>query len=157
MSQTSDLSTAAKRHANDLAAQAKDTIEQEAVAHADTVKIAAADNVQSAADAATAAAGELDPSSPQAQAIQQVADQIEEVAATLRHADVRQLATQTTEVARQNPLLFIGGAALLGFAAARFLKARDPKPISTTFKADPWAEPAGSAHTHNSAGGFSNG
>lgn len=157
MSQTSDLGRAAKSHANDLTAQAKAAVAQEAIAQAESAKHAAAQEVQAAANAAEAAATELDPASPQAQAVQQVADHIEEVAAKLRTADLRHLANQTTEVARQNPLLFIGGAALLGFAAARFLKARDPMPASAAFEADPWAASASNPLKSNITGDGFNG
>lgn len=141
MSNTSDLSHRAKEHASELGAQAKAAAAQEAVAQAGKVKDVAADKVQQTADAADAAAGKLDPASPQAQAVQQVADHIEGMATKLRTADIRQLADQATDMARRNPLLFIGGAAIAGFAAARFLKARDPQPAGHSDYDDPWAAP----------------
>ena len=141
MSNTSDLGDRVKEHASELGNQAKAAAAQEAVAQADHVKETAANKAQQAARAADAAASELDPASPQAQAVQQVADHIEDVAMKLRTADVRQLAGQATDMARRNPLLFIGGAAIAGFAAARFLKARDPHPTPYTDQADPWGEP----------------
>jgi hypothetical protein len=54
---------------------------------------------------------------------------------------VRELASQATDMARRNPMLFIGGAAIAGFAAARFLKARDPQPHASA-QANPWAAPS---------------
>ncbi len=140
MSNTSDLGQRAKEHATELGTQAKAAATQEAVARADQVKDTAADTVQQVADAADAAAGQLDPASPQAHAVQQVADHIETVASKLRTADMHQLASQATDVARRNPLLFIGGAAIVGFAAARFLKARDPfpQPYYNAGANDPW-------------------
>lgn len=142
MSDASDLSRSAKEHANELAAQAKAAAKQQAVAQADQAKHAAADKAQQAADAADAATRQLDPASPQAQAVQHVADRIEDVATKLRTADVRNLAREATDVARANPLLFIGGAAIAGFAAARFLKARDPQMNHNTPSSDPWATPS---------------
>ena len=142
MSNASDLSSSAKEHANELGVQAKAAAKQEAVAQADQAKHTAAEKVQQAADAVDAASSELDPTSPQAQAVQQVADRIEDVAAKLRSADVRKLADQATDVARANPLLFIGGAAIAGFAAARFLKARDPQMNDNAPSTDPWATPS---------------
>ena len=148
MSQSSDLTQSAKAHAKDLGEKAKATATQEAVAQADTAKHAAADQVQRAANAADAAASQLDPSSPQAQAVQQVADRIEDMAMKLRTADVRQVASQATDMARRNPLLFIGGAAIAGFAAARFLKARDPQMAAWDINDDPWTPAPNYAPTH---------
>ena len=139
MSDTSDLSHRAKENASELGTKAKAAAANEAVAQADKVKDAAADKVQQTADAAGAAASELDPASPQAQAVKQVADRIEGIATKLRTADIRQLADQATDMARRNPLLFIGGAAIAGFAAARFLKARDPQAAGHPDHDDPWA------------------
>lgn len=142
MSQTSDIAQTAKAHVKDLGAQAKETATQEAVARADQAKERVAHKVQNVADAADAAAQQFDPTSPQAQAVNRVADQVEELAAKLRTADVRDLADQATDFARRNPALFIGGAALAGFAAARFLKARAPEQATT----DPWSTPNGGSH-----------
>ena len=141
MSHTSDLSQRAKDHASDLGAQAKATATQEAAAHADQAKHNAATKAQKVANAADAAARELDPTSARAQAVQHVADHIEDVATKLRTADVRELAGQATDMARRNPFLFMGGAAIAGFAAARFLKAREPQPAHDAQASDPWATP----------------
>ncbi|PJI84462.1 hypothetical protein BC777_3522 [Yoonia maricola] len=144
MSNASDLNDTARAHVEDIGAQAKAAATQEAVSQADKVKQATASQVQQAADAADAAASQLNPASPQAEAMKQVADHIEGVASQLRQADVRELASQVTDVARSNPMLFIGGAAIAGFAAARFLKARDPQPHSGA-DSDPWASSRGYA------------
>lgn len=142
MAHASDLAGKARQHATELGEQAQETVTQEAIAQASTAQSAAANKISAAANATEAAAEQLDPESPQAEAMRQVADHIEDVAAKLRDADVRQIASDATEYARRNPLLFIGGAALAGFAAARFLKARDPgRPqYSAAATADPWAD-----------------
>jgi len=87
------------------------------------------------------AAHKLDPVSPQAQALDKVADHIEDLATTLRTADLAQAANQATDMARRNPLLFKGGAAITGFTAARFLRARDLRPTTDRENADPWTTP----------------
>jgi hypothetical protein len=51
------------------------------------------------------------------------ADQTERIATYLRDTDVRQIINNVEDVARRQPLLFVGGAFVLGLAAARFLKA----------------------------------
>ena len=82
-----------------------------------------------------------DAASAQAQALHHVADHIEDFAGQLRTTDLAKVADQATDIARRNPLLFVGGAVIAGFAAARFLKARDPEPASAVHAADPWTSP----------------
>ena len=149
MEQNSDIAHRLKDHAADLTDKAKATVTQEVGARTENFRDAAAGKIQAAANAADAAASELDPASTQAQAMMQVADHIEGVAAKIRTADLGQLAQQTAQAARQNPLLFIGGAALLGFAAARFMKAQGPAPSGVARETDPWAAPLETGGTYN--------
>lgn len=51
------------------------------------------------------------------------ADQAERVAQYLRENDARQILGTVEDAARRAPLVFIGGAFLLGVAASRFIKA----------------------------------
>lgn len=51
------------------------------------------------------------------------AEQAERVAGYLRQTDARQLVHSIEDVARRQPLLFVGGAFVLGIAASRFVKA----------------------------------
>ncbi len=51
------------------------------------------------------------------------AEQAERVAGYLRETDARQLVHTVEDVARRQPLIFVGGAFLLGVAASRFIKA----------------------------------
>ncbi len=51
------------------------------------------------------------------------ADQAEALAGYLRENDVRQIIGNVEDFARRQPLLFIGGAFLLGMATSRFIKA----------------------------------
>lgn len=51
------------------------------------------------------------------------AEQTERMASFLRETDARQLIHSVEDVARRQPLLFVGGAFLLGVAASRFIKA----------------------------------
>ncbi|SFS21247.1 hypothetical protein [Yoonia litorea] len=142
MTHGNDLGSAAKEHVKEIQDQAKDAAAKTATAHANQARDAAAARVDEAARAADAAASEMAPNSPQAQAVQQVADHIEGFATQLRTADVQKLAQQATTFARQNPLVAIGGAALVGFAAARFLKARSTQPMTAApTGSDPWANP----------------
>ena len=58
-----------------------------------------------------------------ANAAQTAADQAERLAGYLRETDARQMVRTVEDVARRQPILFLGGAFLLGLAASRFLKA----------------------------------
>jgi hypothetical protein len=51
------------------------------------------------------------------------ADQAERIAQYLRETDARQLIGNVEDVARRQPLIFLGGAFLLGMAASRFITA----------------------------------
>lgn len=51
------------------------------------------------------------------------ADQAERVAAYLREHDAREILGNVEDFARRQPLLFLGGAFVLGVAASRFIKA----------------------------------
>lgn len=51
------------------------------------------------------------------------AEQAERAAGFLRETDARELLHNVEDVARRQPLLFVGGAFLLGVAASRFIKA----------------------------------
>ena len=54
------------------------------------------------------------------------ADKADEVARYLRDTDARQIISNVEDTARRQPLLFIGGAFLLGLAASRLIKAGSP-------------------------------
>jgi hypothetical protein len=59
------------------------------------------------------------------------ADQADKVAQYLRQTDARQIISNVEDTARRQPLLFIGGAFLLGLAASRLVKAASPDPEQT--------------------------
>jgi hypothetical protein len=56
-------------------------------------------------------------------AAETAADQAERVALYLRNNDAREMLSKVEDAARRQPLLFLGGAFVLGVAASRFLKA----------------------------------
>ena len=57
---------------------------------------------------------------------ERAAEQIERFTDYLREHDVNQLVGEVEDFARRQPVIFIGGAFLLGFAGARFLKSSSP-------------------------------
>ncbi|MEQ6204883.1 hypothetical protein ABMC88_17725 [Sulfitobacter sp. HNIBRBA2951] len=140
--QHDDLTQDLKTKAHDIGHDAKEAAFSQAERKAEALRDDAAARVSNAADAADAAANTFDPDSLQARAAQQVADQVEGIAQQLRTADLGSVAHEVSSFARKNPALFIGGAALLGFAATRFLKARDPQRVDYgRVDADPWGAP----------------
>ncbi|APG48024.1 hypothetical protein [Phaeobacter porticola] len=133
----------AKHHAAELTEQAQDSLRSEARARAKQVQSHAAGEAESVARAADAAASELPQGSLQAQATQQLAQGLEQVAETIRTADLEKVLRDTGNFARKNPMLFLGGAALLGFAATRFLKSssedrRQASGVAQDLSDDPW-------------------
>lgn len=136
MAERSEWKQNAKSKAAEFAANAQDTIHREAANKAEEVQSGAAERVQGAANAASAAAAQFDPHTMQAEAVRRVAEGIEGVANQIRTTDMDTVIRETSEFARRNPLLFIGAAAAVGFAATRFLKA---KPPARPYGADPWS------------------
>ncbi len=146
--QHDNLTQDVKTKAQDLGQEAKDAVYSEAERKAEAVRDEAAARVTNAANAADAAAAEFDADSLQARAAQQVADQVEGLAERLRTADLTTVTHEVSSFARKNPALFIGGAALLGFAATRFLKARDPQRVDhSSTDSDPWGAQNGASPT----------
>lgn len=130
--------------AADMAHDAGKAVKNEARHQAEDVGDAAAEEAQKVANAAEAASNEFDPGSLQAQAVEHLASTIEDFARQVRSTDIDRVAKSVSSFARSNPMLFVGGAALLGAAATRFLKSRAPRPASPAVHTrppmdDPWA------------------
>ena len=106
--QAQDVAGKVTDQASDYAAQAKDV---------------AADEVQGVASALRTAANELREGSPQAKTFSQIAETLADAADSLRGKDLGQMMNAANAFARRNPLIFLGSAALVGFAATRFAKA----------------------------------
>lgn len=138
MSQTASLKQDAREKVADLAQDAKAKAQTMAEDRADAMRNAASDRVSDTAAAANAAAGQFDPASFQAEAMHRIADHVDDFGARLRQADLTAIASDVGDFARRNPALFIGAAAIAGFAATRFLKARGPQPHAAYDDNDPW-------------------
>lgn len=129
MTKTSSLKHEAEDHAAEVASHLKSSAAKTAESHIDAARNTAADHVDDVADAAHAAAAQFDPASLQAEAVRHIADRVDQLGEQIRNSDLEGVAGQVTTFARNNPALFIGAAALAGFAATRFLKARDRAPV----------------------------
>lgn len=82
-----------------------------------------ADEVSHTAHALETAAGEFDDGSLQHQLLHRAADGLSDLSGTLRGKSIDQIAGDLANFGRRNPAAFLGGAALVGFAVARFARA----------------------------------
>lgn len=100
---------------------------QEAVtevrAKADGAKSGVAGDVNDIASALRRASEELRGGSPQERTLGQISTSLADASDQIRDKDLGEMVAMASKVARNNPMLFLGGAALLGFAASRFAKA----------------------------------
>jgi hypothetical protein len=91
---------------------------------ADRGKDQAAQGLTQVADSVRRLSTDMQESQPQiASVAETAADQAERLAAYLQNTDAREMLNTVEDVARRQPILFLGGAFLLGMAASRFIKA----------------------------------
>tara|TARA_R110002110_G_scaffold13092_2_gene62735 strand:+ start:1968 stop:2420 length:453 start_codon:yes stop_codon:yes gene_type:complete len=102
-----------------------DTVASDAARYADDAKGAAADEVKGVASALRTAADELRSGSPQERTFSQLADGLADASDSMRDKDLGEMVGAVTDFAKRNPFVFLGGAALVGFAATRFAKASE--------------------------------
>ena len=139
------LGDAARRTASDAADSARGL----AADQTDRAKDAVADDVSSVAHALRTAADDLREGSAQERTFAQIADTLADAADAIRGKDLGEMVSEATQIARRNPMTFLGGAALLGFTAVRFAKATgggtsrrathraEPRPGPTTTPTSP--------------------
>jgi uncharacterized protein YukE len=120
----------AKTVAADLGEEAKETaralgeeVAGKARARAEGVKDGVASEFSSISDALRRASDELRDGSPQERTFGAAADAIADFADSMRDRDLGQMVDELSDFARRNPIGFLGGAALLGFAGTRLAKA----------------------------------
>ena len=116
---TEDLGNAARQTAGDAA----DAVREEATRHADSAKSGVADGVSDVASALRKAADEMRDGSPQERTFGQIANSLADVSDSIRGKDLGEMASEVSSFAKRNPMLFIGGIALAGFAVTRFATA----------------------------------
>lgn len=100
-----------------------DTVTAEAGTYAGQAKDAAADEVKGVASALRTAAEEMRSGSPQERTFSQIAESLADASDTMRDKDLGEMVGAVTDFAKRNPMVFLGSAALIGFAATRFAKA----------------------------------
>ncbi len=136
MTQTTDANDI-KDKMTDAGAQVAADIKQSASHAVSDATDTVAERVENVADATAAARDELHGDSPVDPVLGQAVDVLGQVAEHLRGADLNSVARDVSDLAKRHPVLALGGAALVGFAAARFLKA-GPAPDRETLAGDPW-------------------
>ena len=127
-----DTTDAAKSQLNSATQQAREALDEASSAakrkaqeKADDAKAHVANSADHTASQIRDAGGAFDAGSLINEAAQRLADNLSEAASAVRTADLRTVQSDLSAFARRNPLLFFGGAAALGFAAARMMKASD--------------------------------
>ncbi|WP_119066770.1 hypothetical protein [Rubrobacter indicoceani] len=81
----------------------------------------------------------------------QAANQVERFSGYLRETDVDQMLEETRSLARRRPALFLGGATILGFLGARFLKSSSQSGSSAGNGSAATGGPTGSHRTREPA------
>lgn len=114
-----DAGSGLRQKASDAAHAARDHAAQ----RAEDARNGVADDVGELASAFRSAADRLRDGSPQARGIGRIADGLADASQGLHDKDLGEMADELNDFARRNPVAFLGGAALLGFAATRFARA----------------------------------
>jgi hypothetical protein len=105
---------------------------------ADRGREAAADGVSKVADTIRRVSLDMQTEQPAiANAAETAADQAERIADYLRTTDAREILGSVENAARRQPLLFLGGAFVLGVAASRLFKAASGGSDTTQDKGTP--------------------
>jgi hypothetical protein len=115
-----DAGTQTKETAGQLAERAKET----GFRQADVGREKAAEGLQTLAGNIRRISTDMETQQPGiANVTETVAEQTERLANYLRETDAREILQSVENAARKQPLLFMGGAFVIGLATARFLKA----------------------------------
>ncbi|TCD16398.1 hypothetical protein [Oricola cellulosilytica] len=121
-----DVKKAASDAADAVRAKAAETTQAakaEAARRAEGAKSTFADEISGVASAFRSASGEFGESSFQKKTFDQIASGLSDASDALRRKDFGEMVSDVNAFARRNPMAFLGGAVLLGFAASRFAKA----------------------------------
>ncbi|EAQ03251.1 hypothetical protein OB2597_13943 [Pseudooceanicola batsensis HTCC2597] len=107
----------------DAVKSAKDRVSEEVSSQAEAGKSGVADEISDMGQALRTAAQELRNGSPQERTLGYMADTLADLSGTVRNKDLGELVDDVSGYARNNPMGFLAGAALLGFAGTRLAKA----------------------------------
>jgi len=121
-----DAGTAAQERLGDLkdAARASlDDARSTATEKAGEAKDQAADEIARTARGLQAAAEQMEGSPLQQDLLREAADGLQQIAQAVQGKSLGRMAAELSDFGRQNPVGYLGGAALVGFALARFARA----------------------------------
>lgn len=93
---------------------------------ADKARSGAAQEVKQIADALHKAAGELHEGSSPRRMFDRLADNVDHMSRAMNDKNLGDMLNDLNDLARRNPMLFLSGAALAGFAATRLATASAP-------------------------------
>ncbi|WP_425099429.1 hypothetical protein [Tropicibacter sp. S64] len=127
-----------RQAAEDAADHVRDTAETKLDDGAHALTDGVTDRGDAYADAARRAGSQFPAGSLEERAMQEIANRIDGALSHVRDKGFDELSRDVATFARRNPLLFLGGAVLAGFAAARVLKAETPR-AAPAYSDDPWA------------------
>jgi hypothetical protein len=129
--QASGVARAVGEQASGVARAVGETVGHKVEEVADRSKLAGADSVAQAARTAQAFADNVAGDSPIiAEYVRGAAHKIERLADDLREKKVGDLLTSAVEFGRSQPVMMLAGAALLGFALSRVIKAGVAEPVA---------------------------
>ena len=114
-----EFAETARERAREMADEAK----TRAYEYGRDYKDDAANETSKIANALRKAADDLHDGSPQERVFANLADTVADTADGMRDMELDEMAYAVNDFARRNSAAFLGGAALLGFVAARFMKA----------------------------------
>lgn len=120
-SKKSDITDKAKDTAEDLAEAAKASV----TTKAETAKDVVSNHVAAEAASLRQAGATFEGNALASDAVAYLGDNLAQAASAVRDLDLSNIQQDVTQFARRNPLVFFGGAAALGFIAARALKASE--------------------------------
>lgn len=115
---------AALSDARDAAQETAKTVRDTAGEAADSVRRSTADTGEKVASAIRDRAEQQDDDSVQRRLLESVAGGMDSLSHRVREGSLSQLVADAEGFARRNPLLFVAGAALAGFAIARMTQVR---------------------------------
>jgi hypothetical protein len=111
----------------DAAQSGLEDVKSSAADKTDEVKGQTADEIARTARGLEAAADEMEGSPLQQDLLREAADGLKRIAQAVQGKSIGAMVGDLSEFGRQNPLAYLGGAALAGFALARFARASSPE------------------------------
>jgi hypothetical protein len=158
-----EAGAAAQERLGDLreaAVSGLDDAKSAATEKAGEVKAQAADEIARTARGLEAAAEEMEGSPLQQDLLREAADGLKQIAHAVEGKSLGRMAAELSEFGRQNPVAYLGGAALVGFALARFARAStpaEPDTSSSRFDAGPQSQSGAQRSSADFTGGSDHG